>query len=158
MKKVYVVPAFKKSDKEIAQSYRPVAPHPACGQILEKLILNEMFMFFKGKDLISSLISLDLNMETHVSTNCYYELMHFKNFLNAVMKLKVFSLIYQKLFTRFGTIIPCLKVFSLIYQKLFARFGTIIPCLNWNKMTYPAIQANFRGLLVGLDNRKQRAL
>ena len=117
-----------------------------------------MFMFFKGKDLISSLISLDLNMETHVSTNCYYELMQFKNFLNAVMKLKVFSLIYQKLFTRFGMIIPCLKVFSLIYQKLFARFGTIIPCLNWNKMTYPAIQANFRGLLVGLDNRKQRAL
>ena len=45
-KKGNVVPIRKKSDRQCLENYRPVSLLPICGKILERLIINEMFLFF----------------------------------------------------------------------------------------------------------------
>ena len=48
-----VVPAHKKSHKQILKSYRPVSLLPICGAIFERLIYNSLFEYFIENDLIS---------------------------------------------------------------------------------------------------------
>ena len=45
-KKGNVVPIHKKSDRQCLENYRPVSLLPICGKILERLIINERFLFF----------------------------------------------------------------------------------------------------------------
>ena len=45
-KKGNVVPIHKKSDRQCLENYRPVSLLPICDKILERLIINEMFLFF----------------------------------------------------------------------------------------------------------------
>ena len=49
-----IVPMHKKGDKQTVKKYRPVSLLPICGNILEKLFFNEMFIFFLENKLISS--------------------------------------------------------------------------------------------------------
>ena len=52
-KKANVVPVFKKGDKQLLKSYRPISLLPIIGKIFERLLYNQMFEFFIGNDLIS---------------------------------------------------------------------------------------------------------
>ena len=49
-----IVPIHKKGDKQTVTQYRPVSLLPICGNILEKLLFNEIFIFFLEYKLISS--------------------------------------------------------------------------------------------------------
>ena len=49
-----IVPMHKKGDKQTVTQYRPVSLLPICGNILEKLLFNEIFIFFLENKLISS--------------------------------------------------------------------------------------------------------
>ena len=53
-KKANIVPIHKKGDKQTLENYRPVSLLPICGNILERLMFNEMFNFFIENKLISS--------------------------------------------------------------------------------------------------------
>ena len=44
-KKCNIVPIDKKGDKRTLKNYRPVSLLPICGNILERLMFNEMFEF-----------------------------------------------------------------------------------------------------------------
>ena len=46
-------PISKKGDKQNIQNYRPVSLLPICGKIFERLIFNEMFIYFSANKLIS---------------------------------------------------------------------------------------------------------
>ena len=52
-KKANLVPVYKKDDKQCLENYRPVSLLPICDKSFEKLIFNEMFMFFNENNLIS---------------------------------------------------------------------------------------------------------
>ena len=52
-KKGIAVPKFKKCEKHCIKNYRPVSLLPVCGKVFERLLYNNMFSFFFGKDLIS---------------------------------------------------------------------------------------------------------
>ena len=52
-KKANLVPVYKKDDKQCLKNYRPVSLLPICDKSFEKLIFNEMFMFFNENNLIS---------------------------------------------------------------------------------------------------------
>ena len=52
-KKANLVPVYKKYDKQCLENYRPVSLLPICDKSFEKLIFNEMFMFFNENNLIS---------------------------------------------------------------------------------------------------------
>ena len=52
-KKGNIVLALKKNDKQPLNNYQPISLLPICSKILEGLILNEIFGFFIGNDLIS---------------------------------------------------------------------------------------------------------
>ena len=52
-KKVNVVPTYKKNDKQLARSYRPISLLPICVKFLERLIYNKLFHFFQENNLIS---------------------------------------------------------------------------------------------------------
>ena len=47
-----VVPAHKKSDKQIIKNYRPVSLLPICGKVFERFIYNSLFEYFIENDLI----------------------------------------------------------------------------------------------------------
>ena len=49
-----IVPIHKKGDKQTVTQYRLVSLLPICGNILEKLLFNEIFIFFLENKLISS--------------------------------------------------------------------------------------------------------
>ena len=52
-KKGNIVPIHKKGDKQNIKNYRPVSLLPICGKIFERLIFNEMFIYFSANKLIS---------------------------------------------------------------------------------------------------------
>ena len=52
-KKANVVPVRIKNNKQLIESYRPIALLPVCGKVLEQLIYNKMFEFFTENELIS---------------------------------------------------------------------------------------------------------
>ena len=52
-KKAYVVPVFKKGDKQLVKNYRPISLLPITGKIFERLLYNQIFEFFIRNDLIS---------------------------------------------------------------------------------------------------------
>ena len=52
-KKENIVPIHKKGDKQNIKNYRPVSLLPICGKIFERLIFNEMFIYFFANKLIS---------------------------------------------------------------------------------------------------------
>ena len=47
LKKANVVPTFKKGDKQCIKIFRPVSLLPVCGKVLERLLHNNRFSFFK---------------------------------------------------------------------------------------------------------------
>ena len=42
-KKAYIVPAHKKSSRQIMKNYRPISLLPICGKIFEKIIFDEIY-------------------------------------------------------------------------------------------------------------------
>ena len=52
-KKVNVVPVHKKNNKQLIRNYRPISLLPVCGKILERVIYNKMYEFFRENELIS---------------------------------------------------------------------------------------------------------
>ena len=52
-KKGNIVPIHKKDDKQNIKNYRSVSLLPICGKILERLIFNEMFIYFSANKIIS---------------------------------------------------------------------------------------------------------
>ena len=52
-KKENIVPIHKKGDKQNIKNYRPVSLLPICGKIFERLIFNEMFIYFCANKIIS---------------------------------------------------------------------------------------------------------
>ena len=52
-KKVNVVTTFKKNDKQLLKSYRPISLLPISGKIFERLIYNKLFHFFQDNNRIS---------------------------------------------------------------------------------------------------------
>ena len=52
-KKINVVPAYKKGDKQILENYCPISLLPITGKIFERILYNNMFEFFTKNDLIS---------------------------------------------------------------------------------------------------------
>ena len=79
-KKEILFPFTKKSEKHNIKDYRPVSLLPICGEIFERLIFNEMFIFFsfqRNVYFFSPLINSSLknspicNLLVLVSTNCY---------------------------------------------------------------------------------------
>ena len=63
-------PISKKGDKQNIKNYRPVSLLPICGKIFERLIFNEMFIYFSANKLISK-NSLVSNLVIPVSISCY---------------------------------------------------------------------------------------
>ena len=51
-KKATVVPVHKKGNKQSLENYRPTSLLPICSKIVERLIYNEMFIFFTENNLI----------------------------------------------------------------------------------------------------------
>ena len=52
-KKGYIVPIYKKGDKQDIKNYQPVSLLPICGKIFERFIFNEMFIFLSADKLMS---------------------------------------------------------------------------------------------------------
>ena len=52
-KKANVVATFKKGDKKCIKNYGLVSLLPVCGKVFERLLYNNMFLFFSENDLIS---------------------------------------------------------------------------------------------------------
>ena len=52
-KKANVVPAYKKGDKQLLKSYRPIFSLPIARKIFEQILYNNMFEFFTKNHLIS---------------------------------------------------------------------------------------------------------
>ena len=53
-KKANFVPIHKKkNDKQCVKNYRPVSLLPVCSKVLERIICNTMFKYFKENNLIS---------------------------------------------------------------------------------------------------------
>ena len=45
--------SHKKNDKQCVKNYRPVSLLPVCSKVLERIICNTMFKYFKENNLIS---------------------------------------------------------------------------------------------------------
>ena len=52
-KKGNITPIHKKGHKQNIKNYRPVSLLPICGKIFERLIFNEMFIYFSANKLTS---------------------------------------------------------------------------------------------------------
>ena len=48
-KKANVVPTFKKGDKQCIKNYCPVSRLPVCGKVFERLLYNNVFIFFRKR-------------------------------------------------------------------------------------------------------------
>ena len=89
-KKGNIVPCCKKGDKQNIKNYRLVSLLPICGKIFERLIFNEMFIFFLANNLLAPNQS-GLNLVTLALIRFYQLLMKFIHLLMMDLKLEVFS-------------------------------------------------------------------
>ena len=48
-----VTPIFKKGDKQLIKTYRPISLLPICGKILEKIIFNNLYAYLHRNNLIT---------------------------------------------------------------------------------------------------------
>ena len=48
-----VIPIFKKNDKQQIKNYRPISLLPICGKIFEKIIFNQLYIYFEYNNLIT---------------------------------------------------------------------------------------------------------
>ena len=69
-KKGNITPIHKKGHKQNIKNYRPVSLLPICGKIFERLIFNEMFIYFSANKLTSKNQPVS-NPVIPVLTNCY---------------------------------------------------------------------------------------
>ena len=69
-KKGNIVAIHKKGDKQNIKNYRPVSLLPIYGKIFERLVFNEMFIYFSASKLISK-TSLVSNPVIPASSKCY---------------------------------------------------------------------------------------
>ena len=53
LKKENIVTIHKKGDKQNIKNYRPVSLLPICGKVFQRLIFNEVFIYFSANKLIS---------------------------------------------------------------------------------------------------------
>ena len=49
-----VTPIFKKGDKQLIESYRPISLLPICGNCFEKIIFNNLYSYLNGNNLITN--------------------------------------------------------------------------------------------------------
>ena len=52
-KKGNIVPIHKNGDKQNIKNYQPVSLLPICGKIFERVVFNEMFIYFSANKRIS---------------------------------------------------------------------------------------------------------
>ena len=53
-RKVNIVPAYKKGDKQLINNYRPVSLFPICPKVFEKTILNSLIEYLDTSKLLSN--------------------------------------------------------------------------------------------------------
>ena len=51
-KNVNIVPIHKKCDKQLLKNYRPVSLLPICGKVIERIIFNDLFKYFKENNIL----------------------------------------------------------------------------------------------------------
>ena len=102
-KKINVVPIHKKESKNLIKNYRPISLPPIFSQILERLIFNSMFNYFRQNNLFTQCQSGFIPGDS-----CVAQLQPITHEFNKVLIvaqrdiLKGFSSIFQKLLMRFG--------------------------------------------------------
>ena len=89
-KKANVVPVHKKGNKQSLKNYRPISLLPICSKIFERLIYNEIILFFTENNLISPNQS-DLDLGTLVLSNYLLLPTKYINRLMRDLKLEGFS-------------------------------------------------------------------
>ena len=52
-KSANLTPILKKGDKQLVKYYRPISLLPICGNIFEKIIFNQLYLFFTANNLIT---------------------------------------------------------------------------------------------------------
>ena len=52
-KSANLTPIHKKGDKQLVKNYRPISLLPICGKIFEKIIFNQLYLFFTSNNLIT---------------------------------------------------------------------------------------------------------
>ena len=52
-KSANLTPIHKKVDKQLVKNYRPISLLPICGKIFEKIIFNQLYLFFTSNNLIT---------------------------------------------------------------------------------------------------------
>ena len=63
-KRSNIIPAHKKSDKQLVNNYRPISLLPICGKIFEKIIFNKIYNFLLEESLLNSNQRFKIKRET----------------------------------------------------------------------------------------------
>ena len=53
-KRSNIIPANKKSDKQLVNNYQPISLLPICGKIFEEIIFNKIYNFLLEESLLNS--------------------------------------------------------------------------------------------------------
>ena len=53
-----VTPIYKKSEKQLIKNYRPISLLPICGQIIEKIIFNNLYTYLRALTLVHQKVSI----------------------------------------------------------------------------------------------------
>ena len=103
-KSVNLTPIHKKGDKQLLKKYRPISLLPICGKIFEKIIFNQLYLFFTTNNLITKNQSGFRSGDS--TTNKLLTLVNeiHESFDNRnSLEVRSVFLIYQKLSIKFGT-------------------------------------------------------
>ena len=100
-KKANFVPIHNKSNNQYVKNYRPVSLLPVCSKVLEHIIYNFMFRYFKENNLIS-----ENQSGFKPGDSCANQLLAITHeifsALITITKLEAYSLAFQKLLIKCG--------------------------------------------------------
>ena len=129
-----VRPLHKKDNREIKSNYRPISLLPVCGQIIEKIVFDDLYIFIVHNNLITK---------------------HQSGFRPGDSTINQLLSITTTIFESFEEYDET-RLFSWTYLRLSIMFGMMVSFSNFNVMVYQDFYLTFFNSY--LSNRCQRVV
>ena len=152
-KQANVTPIYKKDDPSVVSNYRPISLFNILGKVLEKIVRKHVFNFFRDHNIITSLQSGFISVDSIVTCNQLTDIYIYNTFCKALDEGKGVRAIFCDISQAFDRIWHKSRLFKLnsvgICGFLFSWFTEYLDSRK-QRVVLPGVNSNWSSLKSGV--------